>query len=102
MEVLFLAAPVTHAFPVNRNPGYVSYNETNNPADIVSSTRVGNDITSKVDAINGQASGLVLDGPHFALLHQTDPAQQEQPFRTRSGSTVIMPPETGLLRRMSP
>ncbi|GBQ91015.1 hypothetical protein [Gluconobacter albidus] len=48
------------AYPANWTPGWVSYMTSGNPADIVSSTTVGSAIGTKVDATNGQSSGMVI------------------------------------------
>ncbi|MBA5726427.1 glycoside hydrolase family protein [Bombella mellum] len=48
--------------PVNRTPAWRSYTVTGNPEDIVPSTTVAREIGGKIDALNGQAAGLALDG----------------------------------------
>ncbi|WP_240993644.1 glycoside hydrolase family 55 protein, partial [Asaia bogorensis] len=56
-----LAVPASAA-PSNSIPPWKSYKETDNPADIVSSPTVAAAIGTKVDAVNGQASGLQVQG----------------------------------------
>ncbi|POS61409.1 right-handed parallel beta-helix repeat-containing protein [Parasaccharibacter apium] len=48
--------------PANRVPAWRSYTATGNPTDIVPSTTVAREIGGKIDAINGQAAGLTIDG----------------------------------------
>jgi len=54
---------VNMADPVNSKPGWQSYQQTGNPADIVSSPDVATVFGGKVDAVDGQTQGLrVLGG----------------------------------------
>lgn len=47
-------------FPSNYTPSWISYMESKNTADIVSSPEVATAIGTKVDATNGQATGMQL------------------------------------------
>ena len=60
--VLALSCASALAAPVNTTPNWKSYQQTGNPADIVSSPEVAEAIGAKVNAVNGQAQNLQIQG----------------------------------------
>ncbi|WP_438381449.1 hypothetical protein ABHV46_10690 [Asaia sp. BMEF1] len=60
--LLSVVAAASTAAAINYVPDWKSYQQTGNPADIVSSPTVASAIGTKVDAVNGQAQGLQIQG----------------------------------------
>lgn len=76
------------AFPTNTTPPWKSYLTTQDPADIVKSTTVAAAIGTKVDATNGQASNLTVQGGSFTGV-TLDETSKLPVATTTSAGTVI-------------
>lgn len=78
--------------PLNHTPAWRSYTATGNPTDIVSSPEVARELGSKIDAQDGQAVSLAIDGDSTLAGEKVRDVLARFPEKLVTGYGVIHDP----------
>lgn len=78
--------------PLNRTPAWRSYTATGNPTDIVSSPEVARELGSKIDAQDGQAVSLSIDGDSTLAGEKVRDVLSRFPAKLVTGYGVVHDP----------